>query len=167
MNGFFRDLYENFEKYFSAFLMVLMVVCLMLQVVYRYVFGAGITWSEELSRIAFVWVIYLGMSLAAKDRHHIRVTAQFLAVPMRLRPYWWLGADILWIAINVVIVIQGIVLLQHSIEFPATTPALGWPVSVLEAIVPFGFALMTFRIIQGYVRGFRDGTWKNVVKLEE
>ena len=58
-----RHFYGNLERYFCAFLMVLMVFCLGSQVFFRFVLNASLTWSEELSRFAFIWLVYMGAVL--------------------------------------------------------------------------------------------------------
>ena len=42
----------------SVFLMSLMTVLIFLQVVMRYVMHNSLSWSEELARYTFVWLIY-------------------------------------------------------------------------------------------------------------
>ena len=55
--------------------MVLMVFCLGSRVFFRFVLNASLTWSEELSRFAFIWLVCMGAVLGAKERIQIRVTA--------------------------------------------------------------------------------------------
>lgn len=52
-------------------LLAAMVVLVFGNVVLRYVFNAGITVSEELSRWAFVWLTFLGAVLALRERAHL------------------------------------------------------------------------------------------------
>ena len=42
-----------------------LVVILAAQVFFRYVLHTGLSWSEEVSRFAFVWFVYISASLAA------------------------------------------------------------------------------------------------------
>lgn len=42
-------------------------------VVLRYAFDSGIAWSEEMSRILFVWLTFLGAIGALKDNQHLGV----------------------------------------------------------------------------------------------
>jgi TRAP-type C4-dicarboxylate transport system permease small subunit len=162
-----RDLYENFEKYFCAFLVALFVICLTLQVFFRFVMGASLTWSEELSRFAFIWAIYVGASMAVKQQQHIRVTAQYYLLPRGLRFPVWMLSDLVWVVFNILFAIQGIELVHHAIQFPEITPALGWHAFWVYAIIPAGFILMTLRTIQLYYRSFKDGTWRKLVKIGE
>jgi TRAP-type C4-dicarboxylate transport system permease small subunit len=52
-------------------LLVTMVVMVFGNVVLRYGFNSGITFSEELSRWAFVWMTFLGAIVALKENGHL------------------------------------------------------------------------------------------------
>ena len=54
--------------------LAVMTVVLFAQVTARYVFGSGISWSEELARYIMVWVVYIGAAVVYKDNSHISVT---------------------------------------------------------------------------------------------
>ena len=156
---------EHLEKVLCGSFLLLLVACLGAQIYMRYIFRSGLTWTEELSRFAFVWTIYLGISLAAKQQQHVRVTAQYLLIPERLRPYMWLASDLVWVIFNIVFTVQGIGLVQHALQFPETTPSLGWSAAYIYTIIPIGFILMTLRIFQLYCRGYKAGTWREMTKV--
>ena len=100
--------------------------------------------------------------MAAKDRQHIRVTAQSHLLPQWMRPYQYMLADMIWVVFNILFAIQGIRLVHHMIRFPFISPSLGWSEFWIYAIIPAGFIFMTFRIIYGHYRAFRDGTWRDL-----
>ena len=52
-------------------LLAAMVAMVFGNVVLRYGFNSGITFSEELSRWAFVWMTFLGAIVALKDNGHL------------------------------------------------------------------------------------------------
>jgi len=52
-------------------LLVAMVLMVFGNVVLRYGFNSGITFSEELSRWAFVWMTFLGAIVAIKENGHL------------------------------------------------------------------------------------------------
>ena len=153
-----RRLYRDLEQYFCAFLMVLMVSCLGAQVFFRFVLNASLTWSEELSRFAFIWLVYMGAVLGAKERIHIRVTAFQRLLPAPARSWTTPLADLLWVSINLVFAWQGALQVGHLLRFSYISPALQWNMAVIYAVVPLGFALMSFRIVEGYWRDWRRGT---------
>ncbi|QVQ29108.1 TRAP transporter small permease [Achromobacter deleyi] len=54
--------------------LVAMVVLLFGNVALRYLFNSGINASDEVSRLAFVWMIFLGSVIALREHQHIGVT---------------------------------------------------------------------------------------------
>ena len=54
--------------------LAVMVLLLFGNVALRYLFNSGINVSDELSRLAFVWMIFLGSVLALREHQHIGVT---------------------------------------------------------------------------------------------
>lgn len=162
-----RRLYRDLEQYFCAFLMVLMVSCLGAQVFFRFVLNASLTWSEELSRFAFIWLVYMGAVLGAKERIHIRVTAFHRLLPAPVRGWTTPLADVLWVSINLVFAWQGALQVGHLLRFSYISPALQWNMALIYAVVPLGFLLMSFRIIEGYWRDWRRGTLGQVLEAPD
>ena len=76
----------HFEDALCGILLVGIMSMLMAQVVVRFVFGHGLTFSEELCRFSFLYLVYFAASLVAGKGAHIRVTAHTrkLPAPMRL-----------------------------------------------------------------------------------
>jgi len=151
------NIYENFEKYFCAFVMAVMVICLGAQVFFRFVLDAALTWSEEMSRFAFVWVIYMGASMAAMERVHIRVTVPQLLLPSQYRHFATMFADFIWLIFNLFFAYQGVLQVKHMFTYTFTSPALQWNTAFIYGIIPIGFLLMSFRIVQGYWRDYKRG----------
>jgi TRAP-type transport system small permease protein len=60
-------------KVIIALLLAGMVVLVFGNVVLRYAFNQGITVSEELSRIFFVWLTFLGAVVAMREHGHLGV----------------------------------------------------------------------------------------------
>ena len=52
---------------------VVMTVMIFLQVIYRYVLGESLSFSEELARYMFIWSVAMGSALALRTRSHIGV----------------------------------------------------------------------------------------------
>ena len=62
--------------------LALMAVLVFGNVVLRYAFDSGIAVSEELSRLLFVWLIFLGAILASVQRAHIGFDALVERLPL-------------------------------------------------------------------------------------
>ena len=60
--------------YASALLMLALTGVILYAVVMRYFFNASPSWSEEVPRVAFLWVSYLAIAVAMKRGQSLRVT---------------------------------------------------------------------------------------------
>jgi TRAP-type transport system small permease protein len=65
-----------------------MVVIVGLQVALRYLFNMSLDWADEFSRLAFVWMIFLGIPLAARARSHVALTMLVDRLVPRTRLAW-------------------------------------------------------------------------------
>ncbi len=55
------------------------------QVVFRYALDRPLVWSEELSKLLLVWLVFLGAAAVAFDGRHLDVDVVFRAVPPPVR----------------------------------------------------------------------------------
>lgn len=62
-----------------------MVVVVSLQVVMRYVFNGSFDWADEVSRIAFVWTIFLAIPLGIRDGTHVGIDLLVRNFPIPVR----------------------------------------------------------------------------------
>ena len=66
---------------------VAMIAMVFGNVVLRYAFNSGITASDELSRLIFVWLTFGGAFLVAREGGHLGMTTLVMALGRRGR--WW------------------------------------------------------------------------------
>lgn len=64
----------------TGILLVIMVFIVFIQVIMRYILGHSLSWSEELTRYMFVWLIYLGVNLGIKGDMQIKIDVLDLAL---------------------------------------------------------------------------------------
>lgn len=64
----------DFYAVVAALCTILMIALIFFNAVLRYVFDTSYYESEELARIAFLWSIFLGMTIVFKEKKHIAVT---------------------------------------------------------------------------------------------
>ncbi|MDK2878005.1 MAG: TRAP-type transport system small permease protein [Thermoanaerobacteraceae bacterium] len=69
VGSFFQKIIEFVT---SVSLVLLSVICFM-NVILRYIFKIGLSWSEEVALALFLWIIFLGAILASVEKLHIRV----------------------------------------------------------------------------------------------
>lgn len=161
---YLRKFYDNFEEAFCVLTMGAMVVCLMLQVGVRWATGAGIAWTEELSRYTFLWTVFVGAALVAKYNTHVRITAQYLLLPVKARLVFRFFTDVLWICFNLYVAWLSWDVIQSSLMFPEVSPTFNIVRAYVEMIIPAGFVLMSWRIVEVYAKAFRQGTLTDLVQ---
>jgi TRAP-type C4-dicarboxylate transport system permease small subunit len=134
------------EEYIGVVLLVTLGAVLTAQVVMRYTVGLGYSWMEEIARMLFVWVIFIGAVAAMRRNLHIRVEAGLLLFPRALRPFaGWLG-DLLLFAFCLAVTWHGIELvlstLHANFRLQSTDVSMFWP----YLIVPISFGLQAVRL---------------------
>lgn len=85
-----------------------MIVIVSGQVVLRYVFNSSLDWSDEISRLLFVWSMFLAIPLGIREGAHVGVellTAHLPAVPRALMAK---GCALLAAALMAVVVWQSV-----------------------------------------------------------
>ena len=105
-----------------AFALSLMVVLVFGNVVLRYFFNSGITWSEEMSRYLFVWLTFLGAIGAFKDKEHLGVDMLVKRLPTGLKKVALVISDLLMLFV-LYLVLEGswkMTLINLHSKAPAT-----------------------------------------------
>jgi TRAP-type C4-dicarboxylate transport system permease small subunit len=140
----------HFEEILSCAALVIISCCVIAQVISRYMFNLGLTWTEELAGFAMPWAIYMGAALGVRERFHIRILVVVYRLPRPLQFGMIYTGDLLWLAFNLFMIRYGIEYLQVLWERPTISPTLSisrfWP----ETIVVIAYALMLLRLVQIY-----------------
>lgn len=76
---------ERMVEWLMALALTVMFVLVFGNVVLRYLFSSGIAWAEEIARLMFVWLIFLGAILALRRHAHLGVELVQARLPRKLR----------------------------------------------------------------------------------
>jgi TRAP-type transport system small permease protein len=82
--GAVKPLWQRASEAAMAACLAVMSLAVFINVVLRYGFGSGIAASEELSRLLFVWMVFIGATAAYPLGEHMAFTS--LLLPLRRRP---------------------------------------------------------------------------------
>lgn len=150
-----RFLNEQLEKTIACTLLVLLVIVLAIQVLFRYAFFIAIDWTEEIAMFCFVWMVYMGASLAALQARHIRIEMHLKWIGGWVYQVLMALSDLVWISYNLILVYVGFKLCYKTIfQTPYISPTLGWNLGYVHLVIPVAFLLMTLRVIQTRYRLF-------------
>ncbi|MGG3791857.1 TRAP transporter small permease [Geobacillus thermodenitrificans] len=123
-------------------------------VVLRYGFNSGITWSEEMSRFLFIWLSFFGAIGALKDNNHLGVDILLKKLPPRAK-------QVVFIISNAIILYVLYLLLDGSWKITLSSigsraPATGLPMAFIYGtglVVSIGMGIVTlFHIYQALFR---------------
>lgn len=127
------------EAVFLAAGVLLMAANTVSNVVGRFLFQSSLFFSEELNRILIILITFAGISYAARQGRHIRMSAIFDAMPTKLR-------KVMMIIIAIVTGIFMLGLTWYSLQYLLTQagrgrvlPSLQIPVWLILVWVPVGF----------------------------
>ncbi|MBQ7617393.1 MAG: TRAP transporter small permease [Desulfovibrio sp.] len=162
-----KAIYDYFEEIVCTFFVGLMIFALTTQTVWRVFTGSSFAWTEELSRYSFIWAVFLACALAVKRGAHVRITAQFSLLGLKARMFFRILSDLIWIGFNCFFVFVCWETISEGLEFPEISPTLQIVKAKVEMILPLSFLLTSFRIIEEYIRRYRQGTLWDMVKYEE
>ena len=109
-------------EWFLMFLMVALTVIVVVAVIYRKL-DASLSWYDEVASVGLAWITYYGGALAVLKRKHIGFDSVLLSIPMPVRLYLAIFAEIVFIAFfvllawagwQVVLILEGDCLLYTS-----------------------------------------------------
>lgn len=122
--------------------MAVMTVLIVAQVVLRYVFNDPLTWSEELARIVFIYMTFLGIGAAYGRRRHMFVDAIVILLPMKIQRA--IQAVVVGVA-SIFLLVVMIVTVRSMVELfriELNTPALEIPMGLVYLIIPLGLSAL-------------------------
>jgi TRAP-type transport system small permease protein len=149
-----RRLLHNIVEYLCLVLMAVLAADLMLGVFSRYVLFRTFTWYDEIARIAFVWVVFLGAAVGVKRGSHFGLHLLIDNLPPAARRLASLLTPVVIVAFSSVLVVQGLAFLEFG-RFQ-TLPVMGISKVWVYAAMPVGGALMIFYAVIGFWRTLRD-----------
>ena len=127
-----------------------MFLILLAQVIMRYVFSRPLTWSEEAARYIFVYVSFIGISYAYRQKGHIRMEVVVNLFPQAVRR----GLEVL---INLGTIALFCYMIPFSFRFigiqaGVKATATHIPMSIVYTALPLGMALSCVRLLISSLR---------------
>jgi TRAP-type C4-dicarboxylate transport system permease small subunit len=123
----------------------LMLACIALQVVMRYMFGNALSWSEELALLTFSWAALGGLALGVREGFHVRLTLLLDPLPAGARAWAERAIDLLAAALGAYLVWSG--WRYVDITRGGTSAAIAYPIELLHGIAPLaGVFVLIFAV---------------------
>lgn len=142
------------EVWFMVIGITAMGVIMAMEVFFR-LFLSALTWSEELAKYIFVWVVFIGMSYGIGKGLHIRLEILEEKLPVK-------AVKILSVVCDVFCIVIFAGLFQPSLEyltFQCTQKAATIPVHMgyVAAVMPVSLVLCIIRMALDIVKLMKGG----------
>lgn len=134
------DMLFRIQSWLMVACLVTMMVLLFGNVTLRYLFNSGINISDEISRLAFVWLIFIGSVLAVRNHTHMGVTMLVERFGPKARRFSHLFCQLL-VLIALVMVAKGS-WDQTLIGMDTRLPVTGMPAAVFTAACLYSAVVM-------------------------
>ncbi|MFO7263166.1 MAG: TRAP transporter small permease [Bacillota bacterium] len=154
-----RELFLTVVDRINRLLKVIVIICLVIslvaitcQVLFRYIFHQPLSWTEELSRYLMIWITFLGASLAVRYQRLIKLEIIYMLISDRGKKWVLILAGFLSCFFYAILIVFGYLILdtvvmQHS-------PALHISMAIPYAAIPVGGILMLVNTIASLIDPF-------------
>ena len=131
----FNALFRGIEILIAFFLAV-MIALVFANVVLRYCFSTGFAWSEEIARLCFIYLVYLGSIGAMRDDQHLGLDSVLARVPERAQ-------KVIYFLVQVAIIWVMVILTQGSWQLVIQNLADRWVATQIPVFLVYGVGLIT------------------------
>lgn len=126
------------------------ITALLLQVIFRYLLNAPLSWSEELSTFLFVWATLLSASYGVRTQEHLRLTFVLDLLDGRARKTLEVFIHVLVGGFGVFLIYNGWRL--ADLVWDNTSAAIGYPAGFLYSSVPVSGGLIALHVLAHIAR---------------
>jgi len=141
--GKFAQGFDRITDWLMAALLAFMVIVVFSSVVLRYAFGTGWTGAEELSRLAFVWLVFVGVASSMRRGELMAFSMIRDRFPHLLRR---LVDSVSWIMVAVASALAAMGgWNQMQFGWTINSPVVGYPLAV--AMVPVAASMVALAIL--------------------
>lgn len=129
-------------EYLSMTCIALMAILVIAQVILRYVFNDPLDWSEEMARITFIYITFIGIGAAYGRRRHMAIDALVILLPPKMKRIVEISVVGLASAFLVTLIGLTIRSMVELTKMEVTTPALEYPMAFVYLIMPLGLTAL-------------------------
>jgi len=145
------------EELFCSLGFIFATLLMFINVILRYVFKAGLPWSEELIRYVIIWATFIGIGLLARKEAHVSIDFFAAFMSKKNQRYMTLFADFVSIVFCFIMVYYSFDTVSKQIATAQKSPALQMPFYIVYFCLPLGFALGVLRFSQHFYLTFKEG----------
>ncbi len=153
IDRFFCTLMDMF-MILSKCLLVIMTLIICISVFFRYVLNSGLSWTDEVAMLFFVWFGFISVAYGVQQKLHIGVELFYNMFPSKMQTVVMKINYLIICILGILLVTNGIQLMESTMTNYMT--ATRWPTAVRYcpvAISGFFMAYFAFAHLIGYETG--------------
>ncbi|MBE0529439.1 MAG: TRAP transporter small permease [Rhodospirillales bacterium] len=143
----------GFAKWSAITAVVIMTVMVFLQVIFRYVLGEALSFSEELARYMFVWSVAMGTALALRRHSHIGVEVFVERLPARFHDPAKIVGSLLNLTFFGLLIWYGFVMVGMTMD--QESAALLLPMGYVYLAIPISGIVLFVCEIANFLESYR------------
>ena len=149
---------ETLSAWITGTAMLLVIIFMLLQVTFRYVFVRPLAWTDTLCKFAFIWAVFFGAFIGVRKNMHVAVDMLPKALPRT--PQLIMALAVQGLTIVILLVCAWFTFSLFDSTMTSTLPAVSIPLGYIY--LPLGISGLM--MIAGYadamldeIRRYREG----------
>ena len=163
----FKQAYAAFEDYLSGGLLFIGLTLVFINVILRYFFGRPQSWIDEFSVYFVVWGVLMGIAVALRNDHHIKVDMLYNFLPVKTKRYVSIFANLLGLGFCVLYTFYGCQLVQSYLLTGQKSVDTQTPLWMINLIVPISGIMLGIRFVEKLYYLIKDGGSKWIVMMQK
>lgn len=153
----FKRAYAAFEDYLSGGFLFIGLTLIMVNVILRYFFGKPQSWIDEFSVYFVIWGILLGLGVALRNDHHIKVDMLYNLLPLKAKRGVSLFAYSLGLAFCFLFTFYGVKLVNSYIISGQNSADSQFPLWIVNLVLPVSGIMFAVRFVEKIFYMFKNG----------
>lgn len=137
----------------SSFFAMCMIV--IMSVLLRYFFSFSFRWVDELTRYLFIYMVFLGIPIAFREKAHVKIEYFASFFSKRLKVLTLIFSDLL-ILITMLYIGNSTLYMINSRLGKTLSPGLKLPMKYVYFAVIISFVLLTIEIIRRFISKHKE-----------
>ena len=147
------SLIEKMEKMLCVVSMMVTFFIILIHIIGRYIFRYPLSFTEELSRYLFIYMVMISTSVVLRTNSHTRAEIFTNLLPVTIRNLLSIAMDLLCLFFLVIVIYEGFVLVHHTRG--DISPALSIPIGIIYFAAPLSAIFMSLTLILGLIEKSR------------
>jgi len=143
----FWHVFTDVDLQICAFLFMWLAIVVFLGVFFRYVLGRPLAWTGELARYLFLYLSFVGISVAVRKKEHISISFILSPLPDTLRNLIINGGYLLTSIFSFFIAISGISFVIEIYSVPSAALRLPTGFVYLAGVIGIFLSAVYFAIL--------------------